>query len=200
MKRAWRSRRPFRRVGKAQRAHHLSATSSLNGGHAALCPPYSFAGLTISSSPMCGPCWRIIDFDLEHRVSRLQFPAAVSAASAVSNSDLKWPSTTVTKPSVGGRSARIAFFGSGSSSEDGFFHHGPFERRAHLERDAALDRRSYDLAPEYGLMPPPKSAKPSARRMRRRTRSAHRLVARRPGVACQASRSAVSRSCAFRAG
>ena len=51
--------------------------------------------------------------------------------------------------------------------------------------------------PEYGLMPPPKSGKPSARRMRRRTRSAHRLAARRPGVACRASRSAVSRSCAF---
>ena len=29
-----------RRVGKAKRAHHLSRPRSVNGGHAALCPPY----------------------------------------------------------------------------------------------------------------------------------------------------------------
>jgi hypothetical protein len=31
-----------RRVGKAKRAHHLSAPDVFNGGHAALCPPYDF--------------------------------------------------------------------------------------------------------------------------------------------------------------
>jgi hypothetical protein len=47
---------------------------------------------------------------------------AASAASAVSNSDLKWPSTIVANPSVGGLSARVAFLGSGSSIERrGFF-------------------------------------------------------------------------------
>jgi len=40
----------------------------------------------------------------------------------VSNSDLKWPSTTTTNPLVGGLSARGAFFCSGSSIErTGFF-------------------------------------------------------------------------------
>ena len=28
------------RVGKAKRAHHLSEIVGVNGGHAALCPPY----------------------------------------------------------------------------------------------------------------------------------------------------------------
>src|SRR6266699_3456510 len=35
----------------------------------------------------------------------------------VVNSDLKWPSTITTNPSVGGLSARGAFFGAGSSIE-----------------------------------------------------------------------------------
>jgi hypothetical protein len=43
----------------------------------------------------------------------------------VSNSDLKWPSTISTNPSVGGLSARGAFFGSGSSiGRIGFFIEG----------------------------------------------------------------------------
>src|SRR5689334_17405687 len=29
------------RVGKAKRAHHLSASMRLDGGHATLCPPYN---------------------------------------------------------------------------------------------------------------------------------------------------------------
>jgi hypothetical protein len=45
----------------------------------------------------------------------------------VSNCDLKWPSTTVANPSVGGLSARTVFFGSGSSMDSrGFFMVIPF--------------------------------------------------------------------------
>src|SRR5258706_10948056 len=60
-------------------------------------------------------CSGVIDFDLKHRISRLQFPTAAEAASTASNSDLKWPSTTTTNPLVGGLSARGAFVCSGSS-------------------------------------------------------------------------------------
>jgi hypothetical protein len=59
----------------------------------------------------------IIDFDLEPGIVNFSVRPDVSAASAMPNSALKWPSTIVANPSVGGRSARIVFFGSGSSIE-----------------------------------------------------------------------------------
>jgi hypothetical protein len=43
-----------------------------DGGHAALCPPYYFAGYLAQQRADLGG--GIIDFDLEHRISRLQFP------------------------------------------------------------------------------------------------------------------------------
>src|SRR6266850_1671136 len=73
------------------------------------------------------------DISSENRKADFSFRPAASAASIVSNSDLKWPSTIVANPSVGGLSARVAFFGSGSSIvRRGFFMIVPFRspRRA----------------------------------------------------------------------
>jgi hypothetical protein len=51
---------------------------------------------------------------------------------------LKWPSTIVANPSVGGLSARTVFFGSGSSMESrGFFIVIPFAFTAMMSLELA---------------------------------------------------------------